>query len=217
VMPFRKNCRLILINYGEQEISLSGEIITGDYDWKQGSMYFGAAWHEYRNIHSRDETGSPFDLNFVRIRGKGVYAGDQVTLFNNTWHWWGEGDEKIYVDGEKFPSSFGTGSEDYYGYSFGRPDPFSHPFLSQPVGEGNTSVGVTVNMRQRSLDAIPFNTSIQADIELWHWDSVRMNYSLTSYWYAEEGQQINVRPDIKSVKQKVALKKEDLDELHVDR
>lgn len=32
--------------------------------------------------------------------------------------WWGEGDEKFFVDGEKFPSSFGTGSEDYIGYAW---------------------------------------------------------------------------------------------------
>ena len=30
--------------------------------------------------------------------------------------WWGEGDEKFFVDGEGFPSTFGTGSEDYFGY-----------------------------------------------------------------------------------------------------
>jgi hypothetical protein len=33
--------------------------------------------------------------------------------------WWGEGDEKIWVDGEAFPSIFGTGTEDYYAYSWG--------------------------------------------------------------------------------------------------
>lgn len=32
--------------------------------------------------------------------------------------WWGEGDEKLFVDGEKFPSTFGTGSEDYVGYAW---------------------------------------------------------------------------------------------------
>ena len=32
--------------------------------------------------------------------------------------WWGEGDEKVFVDGEKFPSHFGTGTEDYYGYAW---------------------------------------------------------------------------------------------------
>lgn len=211
IMPFREDCRLAFINFGNQEIALSGEVVVGPYTWEPGSMYFGSAWHEYRHIRSRDETGSPFDLNFIQIDGKGVYVGDQVTLFNNTWHWWGEGDEKIYVDGEQFPSSFGTGSEDYYGYSFGRPDPFSHPFLAQPVGKGNTDYGVTVNSRYRSLDAIPFRSSIRADIELWHWADVIINYALTSYWYAEDIEGINIHPDITAVRHAVAMDKEDLE------
>ena len=37
--------------------------------------------------------------------------------------WWGEGDEKFFVDGEKFPSTFGTGSEDYFGYAWCHPGP----------------------------------------------------------------------------------------------
>ena len=174
-------------------------------------MYFGSAWHEYRHIKTRNEDGSKFDINFIEIEGKGLYVGDQVTLFNNTWHWWGEGDEKIFVDGEIFPSSFGTGSEDYYGYAFGRPEPFSHPFLAQPIGIGNTNWGLTVNLRHRSLDTIPFKTSIKADIELWHWASVVMNYALTSYWYAEYPVEINIEPDIKAVQYPVIKRKEDFD------
>ena len=46
-------------------------------------------------------------------------VGDTLALHNGAAAWWGEGDEKIFVDGETFPSHFGTGSEDYYGYSFG--------------------------------------------------------------------------------------------------
>ncbi len=109
IMPFRERCTLTIKNYGSQDIHLKGSAGLTDYRWKPGSMYFGASWHEYYNINTRDENGSPFDLNFIEIRGKGVYAGDQVTLFNNTYKWWGEGDEKIFVDGESFPSSFGTG------------------------------------------------------------------------------------------------------------
>ena len=153
--------------------------------------------------------GSPFDLNFIDIKGKGVYAGDQITLFNNTYEWWGEGDEKIFVDGETFPSSFGTGSEDYYGYSFGRQEPFSHPFISQPVGTGNMSWGPTVNMRHRSLDAIPFSRSISSNIELWHWASIRMNYALTTFYYIMPPFSINITPDIESVKHPVVLSKID--------
>jgi hypothetical protein len=209
VMPFRDKCVLELINYGRDTLLVSGMVELGNYKWSKGSMYFGAAWHEYYHLGTRDEKGSHFDLNFINIKGKGVYAGDQVTLYNNTYEWWGEGDEKIFVDGEPFPSSFGTGSEDYYGYSFARQEPFSHPFISQPVGTGNMSWGPTVNMRHRSLDAIPFSSSISSNIELWHWADIKMNYALTSFFYILPPFTLNIYPDIESVKRPVVLSKID--------
>ena len=209
IMPFREKSAITFINYGKDTVHLTGIAGLSDYIWKTGSMYFGASWHEYYRIRTRDEKGSPFDLNFIDLTGKGVYVGDQVTLFNNSFEWWGEGDEKIFVDGETFPSSFGTGSEDYYGYSFGREEAFSHPFLSQPVGTGNMSWGPTVNMRHRSLDAIPFNTSISSNIELWHWAAINMNYALTTYYYIFPTFKRNIVPDIESVKRKVVFTKND--------
>jgi hypothetical protein len=209
VMPFRENCILTIINYGAESIELKGSAGLTKYKWAPNSMYFGASWHEYYHIKTRDEKGSHFDINFIDIKGKGVYAGDQVTLFNNTYQWWGEGDEKIFVDGESFPSSFGTGSEDYYGYSFGRQESFSHPFLSQPIGTGNMSWGVTVDMRHRSLDAIPFNKSISSNIELWHWASIYMNYALTTFYYVLPPFSVNIIPDIESVRHPVVLLKKD--------
>ena len=47
--------------------------------------------------------------------------------------WWGEGDEKFFVDGEKFPSTFGTGSEDYFGYAWGDCTLFQHAYHDQTV------------------------------------------------------------------------------------
>lgn len=209
VMPFREKCVIRLINYGSGNISLKGLAGLSDYQWKGNSMYFGASWHEYHHLKTRDDKGSPFDLNFIDIHGKGIYAGDQVALFNNTYYWWGEGDEKIFVDGESFPSSFGTGSEDYYGYSFAREESFSHPFISQPIGTGNMNWGITVNMRHRSLDAIPFNTSISSNIEMWHWADIRMNYALTTYYYVQPPFTTNMEPDPASVKNQVAISKND--------
>ena len=209
MMPFREDFSIAVINYGNDTVSVKVAAGFSDYKWNNRSMYFGASWHEHYRIQSRDANGSPFDLSFVGIKGKGLYVGDQVTLFNSTYHWWGEGDEKIFVDGESFPSSFGTGSEDYYGYSFARQEAFSHPFLSQPVGTGNMSWGPTVNMRHRSLDAIPFTSSIESDIELWHWANIEMNYALTAYYYVFQPFTNSVVPDIKSVKNPVSVKKED--------
>ena len=45
--------------------------------------------------------------------------------------WWGEGDQKIFVDGESFPSTFGTGTEDDYGYAYGSNRPFAGPYHAQ--------------------------------------------------------------------------------------
>lgn len=209
VMPFREKCVLTVINYGAENIHLKVVVGLDSYKWNNNSMYFGSSWHEYFHLKSRNEKGLPFDLNFIDIKGRGIYAGDQITLFNNTYQWWGEGDEKIFVDGESFPSSFGTGSEDYYGYSFGRQEPFSHPFLSQPVGIGNMSWGVTTDMRHRSLDAIPFTKSISSNIELWHWADIRMNYALTTFYYLMPPFKHNIIPDIESVRRPVALSKID--------
>lgn len=209
MMPFRENFSITFINYGNDTVTIKGSAGLSDYKWNDRSMYFGTSWHEHYRIQSRDANGSPFDLSFAGIKGKGLYVGDQVTLFNNTYHWWGEGDEKIFVDGESFPSSFGTGTEDYYGYSFARQEPFSHPFLSQPIGTGNMSWGPTVNMRHRSLDAIPFTSSIESNIELWHWANIEMNYALTAYYYVFQPFTNTVSADIESVRKPVSVTKED--------
>ena len=54
------------------------------------------------------------DWNYLTATGQGVFVGAAFNIANPVRHWWGEGDEKIYVDGETFPSHFGTGTEDYF-------------------------------------------------------------------------------------------------------
>lgn len=203
LMPFKKGCTVELINYGNQKVSANLEIELSKYKWKPNSMYFGAAWHEYHQIMTAGSeatggTGHHRDINFADIIGSGVYAGDAVSVFNTVDAWWGEGDEKIFVDGESFPSSFGTGTEDYYGYAWCRPELFSHPFIAQPSGSGNFHPGLTINMRYRVLDAIPFKSSISSNIELWHWLPAVINYALTTYWYVMPPFDINIKPDGKT-------------------
>ena len=216
VMPFQKECRLTFINFGAEPVTISGKAGLTNYRWKSNSMYFGVTWHQYYHVDTRREDKPYLDLNFVNINGRGLYVGDQVTVFNTSYQWWGEGDEKIYVDGESFPSVFGTGSEDYYGYAFGRPEPFSHPFLSQPVGNGNegntNNGGLTVNMRHRSLDAIPFTHSFSSNIELWHWANTRIDYSLTSYYYVGLPYDVNIRWNTENVRHHVARSSRDFEE-----
>jgi hypothetical protein len=110
---------------------------------------------------------------------------------SGTGTWWGEGDEKIFVDEESFPSCFGTGTEDYYGYSWGVGGTFEAPFNSMPRGDANgnyTKPGHTTNTRVRSLDRIPFKKHLQLDMELLHWQKIaKVDYAVTTYWYAMDG------------------------------
>jgi len=208
LMPFEKNVEIRFINYGEEEVVIEAAAALDNYRWDNSSMYFGSAWHEHYMISSaKDEEADGddwhFDVNFVDLKGQGLYAGDAITVFNTSHAWWGEGDEKIYVDGESFPSFIGTGTEDYYGYAWCRPENFTHPLISQPTGAGNLTPGMSVNMRFRTLDAIPFQNEIRSDIELWHWVKTTVNFAMSSFWYARPGVETNVSPNPEAVRNKV--------------
>ena len=161
-------------------------------------MHFHASWRP-----DDIAPGTPFqDWNFVDIQGQGVYVGDAWTVLNpqkNTW--WGEGDEKIYVDDawdRGFPTHFGTGTEDYYGWAGGlvptRKDEFDEPFLANVrVGglDGHTQ-GYNICARTRSLDAIPFDRRLRFDMESSFGTDIRnpwnlLGYSAVSFWYARPG------------------------------
>ena len=190
VMPYKKSARITLANLGRQTVAVRLEAVVGDWKWDARSMHFHANWRQERDIPTR-----PYkDWNYITITGKGVYLGDTLALFNPVKNWWGEGDEKIWVDGEPFPSHFGTGSEDYYGYAWGNTTLFQGPFANQVRVDGPGNMGHTTVTRTRSLDAIPFTKSIQTDIEIWHWADCKVNYAAASYWYALPGATSNRGP-----------------------
>jgi hypothetical protein len=198
-MPFQASAKLAILNVGDtaQRVAMIPDVQA--YAWDDSSMHFHATWKRDVSIHTR-----PFrDYRFVAVEGKGVLAGDSLHIVNPVDAWWGEGDEKIYVDGETFPSHFGTGTEDYYGYGWCCPEPFSHPLHSQSVCEGKeygTNWGRTIVTRLRGLDSIPFSKRLVFDMELWHWAECDVNYSPCTFWYARPGATCDVKPDIAAAK-----------------
>ncbi|MCA9263867.1 MAG: DUF2961 domain-containing protein [Planctomycetales bacterium] len=195
IMPFEKSATVALENLGDQDVAVDVTVRHEPWAWDGRSMHFHAAWEELHKVSTRRESkqagDGAFNVNYVTIQGQGVYVGDTLTVFNGAAAWWGEGDETIYVDDETFPSHFGTGTEDYYGYAWCRPEKFSSPFHAQPRGDGNMSGGFSVNSRYRSLDAIPFRRSLRFDMELWHWADTLVNYAPTVFYYARPGSSDN--------------------------
>ena len=115
---------------------------------------------------------------------------------------WGEGDEKFYVDDEKFPSTYGTGSEDYIGYAWSAEPAFplfDSGFASQPFTaiDGN---GHTIISRFHLADNVPFQKSFTAVIEKYKddkWGDKERGctecpnfclYQAVAYWYLSPGQ-----------------------------
>ena len=197
VMPYRKSGEIRLTNLGKTAVTAEIQADVSPWQWDDASMHFFARWRSDDLV-----PGAPFqDWNFIDVKGQGVYVGDNWTVLNPQAGWWGEGDEKIYVDGawEKgFPTHFGTGTEDYYGWAGGenptRKDEFSTPFLSNVrVGGLNADTkGYNVCLRTRALDAIPFKTRLVFDMESSFGVDIRhpwdlLGYSAVTYWYAKPG------------------------------
>jgi len=199
VMPFAESARVVFRNLGDEAVHVGlGLVRSGAWAWDDRSLYFHAAWRQYAHRRTRAHKGMSGehaeDLNYIDIRGAGRYVGDSLAVFNGAKAWWGEGDEKIYVDGETFPSHIGTGTEDYYSYAWCRPEFFETPFHAQPEGGGNLTGGFSVNCRFRALDAIPFKRSLCVDMELWHWAATRINFAPATMWYAMRGAAWNAPP-----------------------
>ncbi|MBQ4279755.1 MAG: DUF2961 domain-containing protein [Rikenellaceae bacterium] len=215
VMPYRETCTVELENLGGEPVVSSLAVYSSPWRWSDRSMYFGAGWTEYHGKYtgphkSINGTSDAEDINFVTLTGKGIYVGDAVTVFNTVGDWWGEGDEKVYIDGEDFPSHFGTGTEDYYGYAWCLPNFFDHPFIAQPDGTGAYQVGHVANLRYRGLDGITFERSLVFDMEFWHQSATRINYAPTAYWYMLPGGAANRGAEAALAALPVAKRKNDL-------
>jgi hypothetical protein len=107
-------------------------------------------------------------------------------IWNPRGGWWGEGDEKFFVDGEKFPSTFGTGSEDYFGYAWSSPDLFQHAYHNQTHNDGHSKGHVSVN-RWQIADCVPFHESFEGCIEKYYSNQRPTLYAATTYWYLAPG------------------------------
>ncbi len=200
MMPYKNIGAISIKNLWNEPVDVSVNMVTEKYEWDENSMHFYASWR----MDEPTPTFPLFDWNFLSAQGKGVVVGDQWTVLNPREGWWGEGDEKIYVDDDferNFPSHFGTGTEDYYGWAGGivptPADQFSKPFLGNIIVGHPRSMGYNVCTRTRVLDAIPFHKKIKFDVESscgtrqqWHF----LHYSQTTFWYGKPGVKYNRKP-----------------------
>ncbi|MBA2482037.1 MAG: DUF2961 domain-containing protein [Planctomycetes bacterium] len=116
-MPFRTGMRVVITNESAKDL----EHLYYDVDYTIGDrhdddmLYLHAHWRrERRTTLQRDYEFLP------TIRGRGRFLGLNVGVIadqgSNLRTWWGEGEFKAYIDGDReLPTLCGTGTEDYIG------------------------------------------------------------------------------------------------------
>ena len=188
VMPYRSDAKAGIVKNPEYDYSVSLECNVDDYEFTDNTLYFHATYNEEQGIKVGNDYSSNDnrEWNFITIKGgRGVYCGDVLTLYNHCPSWYGEGDEKIWIDDDSFPSIMGTGTEDYYNCSWAPVVPFDTPFGGAPRADEDSSHGYNTFMRTRSLDVMTFRDSLVFDLEMLSWVPGTVDYRTASYWYGD--------------------------------
>lgn len=118
-MPFLKRGKLTLKNLSSKENGhLFYDVDLTKQELPEDTLYF----HALHRGPCQNELGKDVVI-LPETCGKGRFLGMNVTIFPNTQYkdsWWGEGEVKIYLNGESTPSLVGTGTEDYISTAWGQ-------------------------------------------------------------------------------------------------
>lgn len=124
-MPFARHVKITLESQHEAEISAFFYQIDYHIDvpLPDDLLHFHARW--------RREPLTEYQKDYTildGVQGRGCYVGTFLALSSLARYWWGEGEVKFYLDGDReYPTICGTGTEDYFGGAWS--------FASQPDGK----------------------------------------------------------------------------------
>ncbi len=192
-MPFRKSIRIEIVNQSDKPIRL----LYYNIDWIKKDKISEDTPYFYAQYRQEYPVKQGKDYVVLDTEGKGHYVGTVLAVRTRSPAWFGEGDEKIYIDGEKKPSIWGTGTEDYFLSAWGLKR-CSTPYFGTPYfDQWGIIGGHTSAYRWHINDPIVFNKGIKVTIEHFGWMSDDENpkdmrnswnerqddYSSVAFWY----------------------------------
>lgn len=192
-MPFKKGARVEIINQGTKPVNL----LYYNIDWlkkdrlPKDTPYFYAQYRQEYPVKKGE------DYVLLDTKGKGHVVGTVLGVRSRSPSWFGEGDEKIYIDGEAQALIWGTGTEDYFLSAWGLKT-VSTPYSGTPFFDGwGLLGGRTSAYRWHINDPIVFQKGIRMTMEHFGWiskDENRENrdmswnereddFSSVTFWY----------------------------------
>ena len=205
VMPFRKKCKITLTNLDDNPMRLYYQIDYVLTEVSKDAAYFHAQFRRVNPLQYK-EVYTILD----GVKGKGHYVGTYMCWGVNNNGWWGEGEIKFYLDGDKaFPTICGTGTEDYFcgSYNFHVRDPKTNKGDEYGYREFTTAyAGLPQVIRSDGLyrsqmrfglyrwhipDPIRFEKNMRVTIQALGWGSngylpLQDDISSVAFWYQAE-------------------------------
>lgn len=196
-IPFRKKCKITMENLADAPMRLYYQIDYSLTEVPEDAAYFHAQFRRTNPVPYKDV------YTIVDgIKGKGHYVGTYMAWQVNNNRWWGEGEIKFFMDGDKqFPTICGTGTEDYFcgSYNFdrgGKYIEFSTPYagLHQVIRpDGTYRANQRFGMyRWHITDPIRFEKDLKVTIQDLGWRAdrrylaQRSDISSVAFWYQQE-------------------------------
>jgi hypothetical protein len=207
VMPFSKGARIEIEN--QNDIPIDAFYYYVDYyqmDKLPADMGRFHAWynHELTEADTKGEnewstmgpqgnnTSGEKNYLFADIKGKGQFVGMNYYVQSPTPMWYGEGDDMIFIDGDKVPTLNGTGTEDCFNTSWSPKEIYLTPYFGYPrVNTTDQSyesgwMGRTHLYRFYINDPVYFDKSLKFTIEHGHNNCLTLDLASVAYWYLTE-------------------------------
>src|SRR5262249_16571585 len=129
-MPFRKRARFAITNLSDDKVFIYYQINYTLTEVPADCAYFHAQFRRtnplpYKSVYTLIDS----------VKGRGHYVGTYMAWGVNNTGWWGEGEVKFYLDGDReFPTICGTGTEDYFcgSYNFENRETKKYQVFSTP-------------------------------------------------------------------------------------
>ena len=206
-MPFNSKCQIYITNMMSEEMVFYYQIDYMLTDPHDELLYFQCYFNRSSPLLFKEN-----HIILPKIEGNGHYVGTYLTYQPNNNGWWGEGEVKFFMDGDKdYPTICGTGTEDYFGgawnfeYPRGKYHEYSTPFLglNQIIRPDGLYIACTrfSMYRWHIFDPICFKHDLKVTIQALGWRS-RGRYnplqdciSSVAYWYSDK---INNLPELKT-------------------
>ncbi len=197
-MPFRKKARITVENLADKELTLFYQVNYTLTEVPKDAAYFHAQFRRTNKLAAK----SVYTL-LDGVSGQGQYVGTYLAWEVHSPGWWGEGEIKFYLDGDKkFPTICGTGTEDYFcgSYNFENQETHRYQTFSTPY-TGLAQVlppDIAYRPGQRFglyrwhiADPVRFEKNLKVTIQALGWQGPRYlplqdDIASVAYWYQTE-------------------------------